>query len=88
MLMFLHWIQNSSLEDEKVKFELGEDYNFDCSPYKVRHDMHLGHVQADKMSDLYNFGVKKWWIASTGEQDVLVDIIKPPEDLQTCTVYF
>ena len=76
------------LEDAKVKFELGEDYNFDCSPYKVRHDMHLGHVQADKTSDLYNFGVKKWWIASTGEQDVLVDIIKPPEGSQTCTVYF
>ena len=50
--------------------------------------MHLGRVQADKTSDLYNFGVKKWWIASTGEQDVLVDIIKPPEGSQTCTVYF
>ena len=30
------------LTDGKVKFELGEDYCFGCSPHKVRHDMNIG----------------------------------------------
>jgi hypothetical protein len=77
---------NQLLADEKVKAELGEHYNFDCSPYKVRHDMHVGRLKAEN-SDLYNYGVKKWWMVSAAPEDILVDIIRPLQGSQTCTVF-
>ena len=71
------------LTDGKVKFELGEDYCFGCSPHKVRHDMNIGRLRADKNSDLRNFGVKKWWMVSGGPEDVMVDIARPLEGSET-----
>ena len=73
--------------DSKVKFELGEEYCFECSPYKIRHDMHLGRLQADQFSDVRNFGFKKWWIVTGGEEDIVVDIVKPLEGSQTCNIF-
>ena len=73
------------VHNEKVKLELGENYNFNCSAYKVRHDIHVGRLKAKTDSELRNFGVKKWVLVC--EDEVGIQIVRPLEGSQTCHIY-
>ena len=67
--------------------ELDENYNFNCSAYKVWHDIHVGHLKAKFKTDseVCNFGVKKWVLVCEGE--VGIQIVRPLEGSQTCHIY-
>ena len=65
--------------------ELGENYDFNCSANKVRHDIHVEHLKAKTDSELRNFGVKKWVLVC--EDEVGIQIVRPLEGSQTCHIY-
>ena len=70
----------------KVRNELGDEYSYDCSPYKMRYDMEIGRLKAPTSSSLRNFGMKRWAMLSSAEEDVMVDFIQPCEGSAGCRI--
>ena len=70
----------------KVRNEFGNNYSFDGSPYKIRHDMEVGSLQAPESSQLRNFGMKKWTMVSSAQGDVIIDFVQPCEGPAGCKV--
>ena len=72
--------------NSKVRNELGDSYCYDCTPYKIRHDMEIGRLSAESNNPLRNFGMKQWAMLSSGDGQVIVDFLLPCEGSAGCKI--
>ena len=66
----------------KVRTELGDNYCYNCSPYKIIYDLHMGRMQAAQGDERRNFGVKRWKIMCPENEQVV--IVGHAEGSATC----
>ena len=52
----------------------------------MRYDMEIGRLKAPTSSSLRNFGMKRWAMLSSAEEDVMVDFIQPCEGSAGCRI--
>ena len=70
-----------------VRTELGDNYCYDCSPFKILHDITIGRMQAAQDDDRRNFCVRRWKFLSPENDQLIVDFVKPIECSATCRVH-
>ena len=70
----------------KVRTELGDKYCYNCSPYKIIYDLHMGRMQAAQGDERRNFGVKRWKMMSPENEQVVVDFVRHVEGSATWRV--
>ena len=70
----------------KVRAELGDTYCYDCSAYKIVHDIHMGRLDAPAGSELQNFGLKRWVMVSTEKDKLVIDVVKKCDGSATATL--
>ena len=68
----------------KVRTELGDNYCYNCSPYKIIYDLHMGRMQAAQGDERRNFGVKRWKMMSPENEQVAIDFVRHVEGSSTC----
>lgn len=71
----------------EVRTELGDDYCYNTSVFKIIHDISVGRLQAARDDDRRNFGVTRWKFLSPESEQLVVDFVKPVEGSATCRLH-
>ena len=71
----------------RIRTELGDNYRYDCSPFKILHDISIGRMKAEIGDDRRNFCVRRWKFLSPENDQLVLDFVKPVEGSSTCRLH-